>query len=328
MKTALITGIAGQDGQYLSRLLVNKSYRVVGTSHRDRPKRLDSMSDSVEIVPLDLTDEAALTALVREYAPDEWYNLAAYAVGSTMWNEPASIGEINGVAVARTLEVIRRTDPEIRFCQASSSEMFGHPKQSPQSEESDFAPRSPYGAAKLYAHNLVQIYRDHHSLFACSAILFNHESPLRTVDFVTRKVTLHAAKISLGLADELPLGNLDSHRDWGYAGDYMEAIWLMLQHTEATDYVVASGQTHSVRELCEVAFNHLGLDYRDHVVCADSAWRESEAVRLVGDSSKLRNLLGWRPQLGFSDMICAMVDSDLELLRQQTQGRPTDALTN
>ena len=326
MKTALITGTGVQDGRYRSRLLVEKSYRVVGTSHQ--LEQLGELSSSVEVVALDLADEAALAALIRHYEPDEWYNLAAYAVGSTMWNEPASIGEVNGVAVARTLEVIRRTDPKIRFCQASSSEMFGHPTQSPQSEKTGFAPRNPYGAAKLYAHNLVQIYRAHHALFACSAILFNHESPLRTEDFVTRKVTLNAAKISLGLAEELPLGNLDAYRDWGYAGDYMEALWLMLQHPEATDYVVASGEIHSVRQLCEVAFSHVGLDYRDHVVSADSAWRESEAVPLVGDSSKLRNLLGWRPKLGFSDMIRMMVEHDRELLSQQTQGNTTDARTN
>lgn len=326
MKTALITGISGQDGQYLARLLEEKSYRVIGTS-RD-PTRAAALHSGSKIVALDLADETAITTLVKKYAPDEIYNLAAYAVGSTMWDEPAAIADTNGVAVARILEAIRHSGLPIRFCQASSSEMFGHPQESPQSEATGFAPRSPYGAAKLYAHNMVRIYREHHSLFACSAILFNHESPERTVDFVTRKITLHAAKISLGLASELPLGNLDARRDWGYAGDYMAAVWMMLQHPEAMDYVVASGETHSVRELCEIAFNHVGLDYSHYVVRADHAWRKPEAVQLVGDNSQLCKTLGWKPRLGFRDMIQTMVDRDLELLQKQIEGNLTDASTD
>lgn len=326
MKTALISGISGQDGQHLARLLEEKSYRVIGTS-RD-PKQAAALHTGIEIVALDLADETAITALIKKYSPDEFYNLAAYAVGSTMWDEPASIADINGVAVARILEVIRQCGLPIRFCQASSSEMFGHPQMSPQSEATVFAPRNPYGAAKLYAHNMVRIYRAHYSLFACSAILFNHESPERAVDFVTRKITFHAAKISLGLARELPLGNLDARRDWGYAGDYMAALWMMLQHSEAMDYVVASGATHSVRQVCEVAFSHVGLDYRDYVVHADNAWRQPELVQLVGDSSQLRNKLGWEPQLGFRDMIHAMVDRDLQLLKLQIEGKLADASTD
>lgn len=324
MKTALITGISGQDGRYLYRLLQEKCYRVVGTS-RDPERALGVLGTALEtlpeVLPLDPSDELAVQALLDEVKPDELYNLAAYAVGSTMWDEPGAIGEINGVAVAHFLEAIRKIGLPVRFFQASSSEMYGATSESPQIESSPFLPRSPYGAAKLYAHNLVRIYREHHGLFACSAIFYNHESPARSLDFVTRKVTQFAAKISLGLARELPLGNIEARRDWGYAGDYMAAAFMMLQHHEPGDYVVATGKTHSVAELCEIAFSYLGLDYHDYVVASNDSWRPSEAVQLLGDSTRLRETLHWTPHMSFRDMIHEMVDHDLYLLNCEADTR-------
>lgn len=315
---AFITGVSGQDGLYLAESLLGRGYKVFGTT-RDptsaAPRLPESLRGSVRLLPWDLRDERRLEELVRDCRPCEFYNLGAYASGAGMYDPAIDIGEINGLAVTRILDVIRGVNPQIRLCQASSAEIFGEPSESPQSERTAFRPRSPYGAAKLYAHYMVRIYRQRYGLFACSAILFNHESPRRGLDFVTRKVTQGAASIKLGLAESLALGNLDARRDWGFAGDYVHAMWLMLQAPRPDEYVVASGATHSVRELCELAFERVGLDYRKFVHEADrAAYRPLEPVQLVGDATKLRTQLGWVPQMGFRDLVHMMVDADVEAL--------------
>lgn len=315
MKTALITGIAGQDGSYLAELLLDKGYRIVGAVmdvQRDSTLLPSSLMSRVELVEWDMLNrEIEITDILSRYKPGEVYNYAAYSSGAAMFDDPVGIGEVNGLAVTRILEAIRQADMNIRFCQASSSEMFGDAVESPQSEETPFQPRSPYGAAKLYAHSMIRIYRRQYGLFACSAILFNHESPRRGLGFVTRKIAHEAAKIKLGLANELRLGNLDARRDWGFAGDYVRAMWLMLQQPNAEDYVVATGETHSVRELCEIAFGHLGLDYRDYVRQDAAAYRPTESVQLVGNSDRARKQLGWVPEVGFREMVSMMVDADM-----------------
>ncbi len=317
MKTGLVTGIAGQDGSYLAELLVTKGYRVVGAA-RDVQRISDFLSSSlmsrVELVEWDMLNPVAMVDVLLRYQPAEVYNYAAYSSGVGMFDDAVGIGEVNGLAVVRILEAIREADTNIRFCQASSSEMFGDAIESPQSEETRFQPRSPYGAAKLYAHSMFRIYRQRYGLFACSAILFNHESPRRGLGFVTRKIAHEAAKIKLGLANELRLGNLDARRDWGFAGDYVRAMWLMLQQPHAGDYVVATGETHSVREICEIAFGHLGLDYRDYVREDAAAYRPAESVQLVGNSERARKQLGWVPEVGFREMVSMMVDADLRKL--------------
>lgn len=317
MKTVLITGIFGQDGSYLAELLLAKEYRVLGAV-RDMQKTSDSLSSSlmgrVELVKWDMLNQVEMVDILLRYQPAEVYNYAAYSSGAGMFDDPVGIGEVNGLAVARILKAIREADTNIRFCQASSSEMFGDAVESPQSEETPFRPRSPYGAAKLYAHSMFRIYRRRYGLFACSAILFNHESPRRGLGFVTRKIAHEAAKIKLGLANELRLGNLDARRDWGFAGDYVRAMWLMLQQPHAEDYVVATGETHSVREMCEIAFGHLGLDYRDYVREDAAAYRPAESVQLVGNSERARKQLGWVPEVGFREMVSMMVDADLRKL--------------
>ena len=314
MKTALITGIFGQDGSYLAELLLAKGYRVVGVV-REGQKISDYFSSSLmsrlELVEWDILNKTEMVDVLSRYQPVEVYNYAAYSSGAGMFNDPVSISEVNGLAVAQILEAIRESDTNIRFCQASSSEMFGDATESPQSEETPFQPRSPYGAAKLYAHSMIQIYRRHYGLFACSAILFNHESPRRGIEFVTRKIAHEAAKIKLGLANELRLGNLDARRDWGFAGDYVRAMWLMLQQPHAEDYVVATVETHSVQELCEIAFGHLGLDYRDYVREDPAAYRPAESVQLVGNPEKARKQLGWESEVGFHEMVRMMVEADM-----------------
>ena len=314
-RCAIITGITGQDGWYLSQFLLEEGYRVIGTT-RDAANTGDRAHPSVKVVQWDMKDEAALAALLREARPTEVYNLAAAASGAGMYDDPVGIGEINGLAVARILEAVGSVDASIRFCQASSSELFGEPQESPQSETTAFRPRSPYGAAKLYAHEMVGIYRRRHNLFACSAILFNHESPRRGPDFVTGKVAQAAARISLGLGDRLVLGNLHAHRDWGYSGDYVRGMWLMLQAAEADDYVLATGECHSVRDLCDLAFGHVGLDYRDHVLEGAESFRANERVPLVGDPSKAIRELRWSPEIGFPGLVRMMVDAELERLHQ------------
>ena len=325
MKTALVTGITGQDGSYMAELLLAKEYRVVGLTRNVQTSegRLpDALAGRVDLVGWDPRDQAGIADLLRGQQADELYNFAAYSSGAGMFDHPVDIGEINGLAVARMLEAIQGLGGSVRFCQASSSELFGEPKESPQSEATPFQPRSPYGAAKLYAHHMIRIYRERYGLFACSAILFNHESPRRGVGFVARKITREAARIKLGISAELSLGNLDARRDWGYAGDYVGAMWLMLQQPRADDYVVATGQTHSVRELCDVAFRHVGLDYRDYVRENASDFRPPEQRQLVGDAGKAASRLGWRPEKGFKTVIEEMVDEDLRLLR--TQATATD----
>lgn len=324
IKTALITGITGQDGSYLAELLLTKGYRVVGAVRniKNANEVLPSaLRQSVELVVWDMLDQCRMAEILAEYRSTEIYNLAAYSSGTGMFNDAVDIGEVNGLAVARILDAIRTVDANIRFCQASSSEMFGNSLESPQSEATPFRPRTPYGAAKLYAHSMIQIYRQHYGLYGCSAILFNHESPRRGLGFVTRKITHAVAKIKLGLVNELCLGNLDARRDWGFAGDYVRAMWLMLQHPDADDYVVATGETHSVRELCEIAFGHFNLDYRDYVREDSASYRPIESVQLVGNSKKARNQLGWIPEIGFHEMVSRMVGADLRKLVEQNSAK-------
>ncbi len=317
MQTAVVTGITGQDGSYLAELLLARGYKVIGAV-RDVEKAAailpPDIRAEVDLATWDMSDQDGIAALLSEVRPREIYNFAAYSSGAGMFDDPVGIGEVNGIAVARILEAIRRVDSGIRFCQASSSEMFGQAAASPQSEETPFNPRSPYGAAKLYAHAMIKIYRQRYGLFACSAILFNHESPRRGLQFVTRKITQEAVKIKLGLSQRLTLGNLDARRDWGFAGDYVRAMWLMLQQPEADDFVVATGETHSVREFCEHAFQNLGLDYRRYVQEDHAIFRPTETVQLVGDAGKARSVLMWEPQVNFRDLVRMMVDADLKLL--------------
>jgi GDPmannose 4,6-dehydratase len=323
-RTALVTGVAGQDGSYLAELLLARGTQVIGAVRdvaRARAGLPASLRDAVQLVPLDLRDARAIGPLLERFKPAELYNCAGYSSGTGMYDDPAGIGEVNGIAVTHLLEAIRAAGGTTRFCQASSSEMFGETTESPQTESSPFRPRSPYGAAKLYGHAMVRIYRQRYGLFACSAILFNHESPRRGLGFVTRKVSHGAASIKLGLATELVLGNLDARRDWGFAGDTARAMWTMLQASEAGDYVVATGETHSVRDLCECAFGHLGLDYRAHVREQAADFRPAEAVQLVGDARRARARLGWAPEVGFRELVTMMVDADVELLRREPGAR-------
>lgn len=316
-RTALVTGISGQDGQLAARMLLAKGYRVVGTGRRGGAGEDGS---KVVVEPWDLRDAGAFAAILGRHRPAEIYNFAAFSSGAGMYDRPVDIGDINGLAVARMLEAIREISPEARFCQASSSELFGQPETSPQDERTSFHPRSPYGAAKLYAHTMVNIYRERYGLFACSAILFNHESPSRGPGFVTRKVTQAAARAKLGRLRSLSMGNLAARRDWGYAGDTVEAMWRMLQAEAPGDYVVATGRTHSVRDLCAAAFGHVGLDYRDYVVEDAAAFRDAESVQLVGDATRAAERLGWRPSIDFETLIRMMVDADLAIER----ARPDD----
>jgi GDPmannose 4,6-dehydratase len=317
-RTALITGITGQDGSYLAELLLAKGYRVVGMTRRasvERYERIAHLAGSLELVQGDLLDQASLVAALDRVGPEEIYNLAAQSFVPTSWNQPVLTGEVTALGATRVLEAIRQVDPTIRFYQASSSEMFGKVRQAPQNEATPFYPRSPYGVAKAYAHFLTVNYRESYGLFAVSGILFNHESPRRGLEFVTRKVTDGAARIKLGQATTLRLGNLDAARDWGFAGDYVNAMWLMLQNSEPRDYVVATGEAHTVRELCKVAFAHVGLDYRDHVKVDEDLFRPAEVDHLMGDASKARKELGWRPEVEFAALVRMMVDADVERQR-------------
>src|SRR5438270_2331477 len=295
MKTALITGITGQDGSYLAEFLLGKGTRVVGMTRRSSTssyERIAHLGDRVELVQGDLLDQASLVSALQTAKPDEVYNLAAQSFVPTSWNQPVLTGEFTALGVTRILEAIRQVDPSIRFYQASSSEMFGNVLEVPQTERTPFYPRSPYGVAKAYGHFLTVNYRESYGLFAVSGIMFNHESPRRGLEFVTRKITDGAARISLGIADKLPLGNLNAQRDWGFAGDYVEAMWLMLQQDEPLDYVIATGVAHSVRDLCRLAFAHVGLDYEAYVVTDPSLYRPAEVGHLLGDASKARGSLG------------------------------------
>ena len=314
MKTALITGVTGQDGSYLADLLLEKGYRVVGMVRRsstEKSERIEHLRDKIEIRQADLLDQLSLISLIEAARPQEVYNLAAMSFVPTSWEQPVLTAEFTGVGVLRVLDAVRVVDPSIRLYQASSSEMFGQVREVPQNEHTPFHPRSPYGAAKAYGHFVTINYRERYGMFAVSGICFNHESPRRGLEFVTRKVTDGAARIKAAGGGTLALGNLDAKRDWGYAGDYVRAMWLTLQQDAPSDYVVATGQTHSVRELCEVAFAHVGLDWQDHVAVDERFIRKSEVDLLVGDATKARHELGWEPRVDFRGLVEMMVDADL-----------------
>ena len=318
MPTALITGITGQDGSYLAEFLLAKGYTVVGvvrrTSH-DSYERIGHLLDRVTIVPADLLDQHSLTQVIQEHRPDEVYNLAAQSFVPASWTQPVLTGEFTALGVTRILEAIRLAHPAARFYQASSSEQFGKVQETPQRESTPFYPRSPYGVAKVYGHWITVNYRESYNLFAVSGILFNHESPRRGIEFVTRKVTDGVARIKLGLATELRLGNLDAKRDWGFAGDYVEAMWLMLQQREPKDYVIGTGEQHTVEDLVRVAFGHVGLDWKTYVKQDPRFMRPAEVETLLADPSLAKRELGWRPKVSFSELVQMMVDADLERLR-------------
>ena len=316
-RRAIIAGITGQDGSYLSELLVSKGYEVVGVVRRTSAPnnwRIEHLMDRITLRPADLLDQLSLIRLVDDVRPHEFYNLAAMSFVPASWEQPMLTGEFNAQGVTRVLEAIRHVDPKIRFYQASSSEMFGKVREVPQNELTPFYPRSPYGVSKVFAHYITVNYRESYDLFAVSGMLFNHESPRRGLEFVTRKVTDGVARIKLGRADELRLGNLEARRDWGFAGDYVRAMWLMLQQSRPDDYVIASGVSHSVQELVEVAFAHAGLDWRKYVRLDPKLIRPAEVEHLIGDSTKARAQLGWAPSVDFDGLIKMMVDADLERL--------------
>jgi GDPmannose 4,6-dehydratase len=318
--TALITGVTGQDGSYLAEFLLEKGYEVVGMVRRTSTinfSRIAHIQDRLTLVSGDMLDEPSLISILREYRPSEVYNLAAQSFVPTSWKQPVFTGEVTALGVTRLLDAIRMVDPTIRFYQASSSEMFGKVRETPQKETTPFYPRSPYGVAKVYGHWITVNYRESYGLHATSGILFNHESPRRGLEFVPRKVTHGVARIKLGLDHELRLGNLDSRRDWGYAGDYVKAMWLMLQRDTADDFVIATGETHSIRELCEAAFGHVDLDWQEYVVQDERFMRPAEVDLLVGDASKAGHTLGWEPIVTFRGLIEMMVDADLDTLQRQ-----------
>jgi GDPmannose 4,6-dehydratase len=321
-KRALITGITGQDGSYLAEFLLEQGYEVVGMIRRSSTvnfERIRHIQDRVTLTPGDLLDEVSLIHMLREHHPTEVYNLAAQSFVQTSFSQPVFTGEVTALGVTRLLDAIRIVDPDIRFYQASSSEMFGKVVETPQRETTPFYPRSPYGVAKVYGHWITVNYRESYGMHASSGILFNHESPRRGLEFVTRKISHGVARIALGLDRELRLGNLDAQRDWGYAGDYVRAMWLMLQQDQPGDYVVATGQTHSVRRFCELAFAYAGLDYRDYVVVDERFFRPAEVDLLVGDPSRAREKLGWKPEVSFEQLVEMMVEADLRMLRSMKE---------
>ena len=318
IKTALITGITGQDGSYLAEFLLEKGYRVVGMVRRTSTVNFDRIAhiqDNVEIAQGDLLDQSSLMDIVREHKPDEVYNLASQSFVLTSFSQPVLTGEFTALGVTRVLEAVRQVKPDARFYQASSSEMFGKVVEVPQRESTPFHPRSPYGVAKVYGHWITVNYRESYGLYACNGILFNHESPRRGLEFVTHKVTHAAVRIKLGLQKELRLGNLDARRDWGFAGDYVRGMWMMLQQDKPDDYVLATGETHSVRELCDIAFKRVGLNWQDHIVIDPRHYRPAEVDLLIGDASKAKHVLGWSPNIGFQQLIEMMVDYDLQTLQ-------------
>jgi len=315
MPTALITGITGQDGSYLAELLLSKGYNVVGMVRRSSTvtfERIHHIQDQINIVQGDLHDQSSLVEIIEEYEPVEVYNLAAQSFVPTSWNQPVLTGEVTGLGVTRLLEAIRHVNPKIRFYQASTSEMFGKVVEVPQKESTPFYPRSPYGVAKLYGHWITINYRESYDLFAVSGILFNHESPRRGLEFVTRKITNGVARIKKGLAKEIRLGNLESRRDWGFAGDYVRAIWQMLQQPTPEDYVIGMGETHAVSDLCDLAFKRVGLDYRDYVIQDPKFYRPAEVDLLVSDPTKAHDKLGWQPEMSFNALVQKMVDADMD----------------
>jgi GDPmannose 4,6-dehydratase len=319
-KRALITGITGQDGSYLAEFLLEQGYDVYGITRRSSTNsfdRIEHIIDRITLLSGDLLDEHSLVAAVKESQPDEIYNLAAQSFVPTSWSQPVLTAEFTAVGVTRMLEAVRAVKPDARFYQASSSEMFGKVVETPQTEKTPFYPRSPYGVAKVYGHWITVNYRESYGLFACSGILFNHEGPRRGLEFVTRKVSDAVARIKRGLAKELRMGNLDAQRDWGYAPDYVRAMWLMLQHPDADDYVISTGRTHSVQQLVDVAFSHVGLDWHDHVVLDPKFIRPAEVDVLIGDSSKAHEKLRWKPEVSFEELVRIMVDADLARLQQK-----------
>ena len=322
MKRALITGITGQDGSYLADLLLSKGYAVHGMVRRSSSENFERIAHLHDRVPLhqgDLLDQYSLSSVLREVEPDEVYNLAAQSFVPTSWSQPVLTGEFTALGVTKMLEAIRHTAPRIRFYQASSSEMFGKVRETPQTEATPFYPRSPYGVAKVYGHHITVNYRESFGLYAVSGILFNHESPRRGLEFVTRKVSYGVAGIKLGLQKKLAMGNLDAHRDWGYAGDYVEAMWRMMQQPEPDDYVIATNQSHTVRELCEIAFAHAGLDWQEHVVVDPKFVRPAEVDLLIGNPAKAKAKLGWEPTVSFRQLVQMMVDADLKRLRESAR---------
>lgn len=319
MPTALITGITGQDGSYLAELLLEKGYQVIGVARRSSTinyERITHLLDEIKVVQGDLQDQGSLLSMLEEYEPTEVYNLAAQSFVPTSWNQPALTGDVTALGVTRMLEAIRFVNPKIRFYQASSSEMFGKVLEVPQSEETPFYPRSPYGVAKVYGHWITINYRESFDIFAASGILFNHESPRRGLEFVTRKISDGVAKIKLGLTKELRLGNLEAQRDWGFAGDYVQAMWLMLQQDKPDNYVIGTGETHSVKEFCEIAFSHVDLDYKEFVVVDEKFYRPAEVDLLISDPSKAKEQLKWSPSVSFVGLVKMMVDADLARLKK------------
>lgn len=320
MPTALITGITGQDGSYLAELLLGKGYEVVGMVRRSSTvtyERIEHIQDDIQIIQGDLHDQGSLVNMIEEFKPDEIYNLAAQSFVPTSWNQPILTGEVTGLGVARLLEAIRLVNPKIKFYQASSSEMFGKVMEVPQRESTPLYPRSPYGVAKVYGHWITINYRESFDMFATSGILFNHESPRRGLEFVTRKISHTVAKIKLGQAKELRLGNLEAQRDWGFAGDYVEAMWLMLQHHTPESYVIGTGETHAVREFCELAFGYVGLNYEDYVLQDPRFYRPAEVDLLISDPSRAKTELGWSPKVSFKGLVEMMVESDLQRLSKK-----------
>ena len=320
MPRALITGITGQDGSYLAEFLLEQGYEVIGMVRRTSTvnfTRIQHIQDQVALVQGDLLDQGSLICLLQEYQPEEVYNLAAQSFVPTSWNQPVFTGDVTALGVTRMLEAIRTVDKSIRFYQASSSEMFGKVREVPQNELTPFHPRSPYAVAKTFGHYITVNYRESYDLFAVSGILFNHESPRRGREFVTRKITDGVARIKLGLATELRLGNLEAKRDWGYAGDYVKAMWSMLQQEAPEDYVIATGRTHSVKDFLEIAFDHVKLHWQDYVVQDPRFMRPAEVDQLVGDATRARERLGWQPEVSFEELVRMMVDSDMELLRSR-----------
>ncbi len=321
-KRAIITGITGQDGSYLAELLLDQGYEVTGVIRRlsaPNYERIEHILDRIKLRPADLLDELSLIRLIDDVEPDEFYNLAAMSFVPASWDQPLLTGEFNAMGVTRVLEAIRQVGPKVRLYQASSSEMFGKVREVPQSELTPFYPRSPYGVSKAFGHYITVNYRESYGLFACSGILFNHESPRRGFEFVTRKVSDGVARIKLGLADTLMLGNLEAHRDWGFAGDYVRAMWLMLQQPTPDDYVVATGLSHSVKDLVQIAFGHAGLAWKDHVKVDAALLRPAEVDHLIGNPAKARMVLGWEPSVSFERLIGMMVDADLKRLSSTTR---------
>jgi GDPmannose 4,6-dehydratase len=323
-KTALITGITGQDGSYLAELLLDQGYRVCGMVRRSSTEnfqRIEHLQDRIELLQGDLLDQTSIASILEQIRPDEVYNLAAMSFVPTSWQKPVLTAEFTAVGVTRVLDALRQVCPKARFYQASSSEMFGRVRETPQSETTPFHPRSPYGVAKAYGHYITVNYRESYGLFACSGILFNHESPRRGLEFVTRKISHGVAKIKLGLASEVRLGNLQAKRDWGFAGDYVRAMWLMLQQEQADDYVIGTGQTHSVEEFVQIAFDHVALNWRDHVTVDPQFLRPAEVDLLLANPTKARRLLAWKPEVSFEQLVRLMVDADLAHARKTTRDR-------